>query len=60
MQPRSDINISMKPRSGLAKDVNVCMTKIFQIPSQNFVILIMRVEIALKTTLVTLLLPNYQ
>ena len=30
MQPRSDVNICMKPRSGLAKIVNICLAKIFQ------------------------------
>ena len=56
MQPRSDVNICMKPRSGLAKVVNICLAKIFQIPSRNFVTLFLRVEVELKTTLVTSLL----
>ena len=37
MQPRSDVNIYMKPRFGLAKVVNICLAKIFQIPFCNFI-----------------------
>ena len=37
MQPRSDVNIRIKPRSGSAKVVNICLAKIFQIPSRNFI-----------------------
>ena len=54
MQPRSDVNICMKPRSGLAKDIDICLAKIFRLPSRNFVILFM------KTSLVTSLLPYCQ
>ena len=60
MQPRSDVNICMKPRSGLAKVVNICLANIFQFPSRNFVTLFKRVELDLKTTLVTSLLPYCQ
>ena len=60
MQPRSDVNIRMKPRSRLAKVVNICLAKIFQVPSRNFVTLLMRVEVDLKATLVTSLLPYCQ
>ena len=60
MQPRFDVNICIKPRSGLAKIVNIYLAKIFQISSLNFVTLFVRVEVDLKTTLVTLLLPYCQ
>ena len=60
MQPRSDVNICLKSRFGLAKVVNICLAKIFQIPSCNLVALFMRVEVDLKTTLVTSLLPYCQ
>ena len=60
MQPRSYVNIRMKPQSDLAKVVNICWAKIFQIPSRNFVTLFMRVEVDLKTTLVTSLLSYFQ
>ena len=49
--------LDMKCRSGLAKVVNICLAKILQIPSRNFVTLFIRVEVDLKTTLVTSLLP---
>ena len=57
IQPRSGVNICMKRRSGSAKVVNICLAKIFQIPSCSFVTLFMRVEVDLKNTLVTSLLP---
>ena len=61
MQPRCNVNICIKPQSGLAKDVNICLAKFFEIiPSRNFVILFVRVEVDLKTTLVTSLLPYCQ
>ena len=60
MQPRSDVNICMKPSTGLAKIVNIYLAKIFRILSRNFVTLFMRVEIDLKTTLVISLLPFCQ
>ena len=60
MQPRSDVSICMKPRSGLAKDQNICWTKIFKIPSRNLVSLFMRVEVDMKTTLVTSLFSYCQ
>ena len=37
MQPCSDANICIKPRFDLAKVVNICLAKIFQIPFCNFV-----------------------
>ena len=60
MQPRSDVNVCIKSRSGLAKVVFIFSAKIFQILSRNFVTLFMRVEVDLKTTLVTLIFPYCQ
>ena len=60
MQPCSDKNVRMKPRPGLAKDVNIRLAKFFQIPSCNCIILFTRVEVDFKTILVTSLLPYCQ
>ena len=60
MQPRSDVNICMKPRSGLALNVNFVWPRFSKFLLVNFVILFIRVEVDLKTTLVASLLPYCQ
>ena len=50
MLPRSDVNICTKPQSGLAKDVNIRLAKISYTPSRNFVILFMRIEVDVNSS----------
>ena len=60
MQPRSNVNICMKPRSGLALNVNSVWQRFSKFLLVTFVIIFIRVEVDLKTTLVTSLLPYCQ
>ena len=60
MQPRSNVNICMKPRSGLALNANFVWPRFSKFLLVTFVILFIRVEVDLKITLVTSLLPFCQ